>query len=217
MIFKTEKQSLNRISEEKKHRIFQAAIKEFAEHGYESANINIIAKNADVSVGAMYKYFDSKEDLYFTIVHFCVERLKAILDETILGEDSLMGKIKKIIEAIQLYSRSNADLNKIYNVMTTESRSEVVWKIVSDMEGITADLYTSLIDEGKKTGEIREDIDSKLFAYFLDNIFILLQFSYSCEYYKQRLKMFAGITAFDNDELVASELIKFIEGAFLRK
>lgn len=209
--------AFNRISEEKRNKIFDTAINEFAEHGYESANINNIALKAGVSIGSMYKYFKNKEELYLAIIHFGVENLKSILEATIQDEEDLLGKIEKIIRAIQSYSRSNINLTKLYNQMTNESRSGLVWEIVSDMEGVTAKLYASFIEEAKETGKIRNDVDAKLFAYFLDNLFILLQFSYSCDYYKERLKMFVGEDIFDKDDLVAEQLVKFIRGAFFLK
>lgn len=78
-------------------------------------------------------------------------------------------------------------------------------------------LYASIIKKAQDNGQIRKDIDPRYFAFFLDNLFILLQFSYSCEYYKQRLKMFVDENAFDNDDLLAQELIKFVKGAFYLK
>jgi len=205
-----------RVSQEKKARIIDTAISEFAKHGFESANINHIASSAGVSVGAMYKYFTSKEELYLYIIHYCVEKLKTLLDDAIADETMLLKKIEKIIKAIQCHSRENSELNKIYNVMTTEIRSELVWKIVSDMEGVTAELYKSMIDQGKVEGVVREDADSRAFAYFLDNLFILLQFSYSCDYYKERMKLYVGVDVFENDTLVAEQLLKFIIGAFIK-
>lgn len=203
-----------KISEEKKNRIIASAIREFSSHGYESANINNIAKNAGVSVGAMYKYFANKEELYYMIVHYCVESLKAWLEEAIREEDTLFGRIEKIIRAAQHYARENEELNKIYNMMTTDGNSGRVWKIVSDMESVGAELYTKLITEAQLKGEIRTDANPKAFAYFLDNIFILLHFSYGCEYYKERLKMFIGEDVFENDDMVVEQLMKFIQGAF---
>ena len=207
-------EAFDRISEEKRNKIFDAAIKEFAEHGYESANINSIALKAEVSIGSIYKYFKNKEELYLAIIHFGVESLKGILEGIICSEEDLLGKIEKIIRAIQSYSRSNVSLTKLYNQMTNENHSGLVWEIVSDMEGVTAKLYASFIKEAKDAGKVRNDVDEKLFAYFLDNLFILLQFSYSCEYYKERLKMFVSEDIFDKDDLVAEQLMKFIRGAF---
>jgi hypothetical protein len=42
----------------------------------------------------------------------------------------------------------------------------------------------------------------------------MLQFSYSCEYYKERLKMYVGENAIRDDALMCEQLIKFIKGAF---
>lgn len=210
-------EAFSRISEEKRNKIIETAINEFAEHGYESANINDIASKAEVSVGAMYKYFKNKEDLYLTTIHFGVENLKRILEETIRGEGDLLQKISKIIRAIQSHSRSNVNLTRLYNQMTNENHSDLVWEIVSDMEGVTAGLYSSFIEEAKDAGLIRSDVNANMFAYFLDNLFVLLQFSYSCEYYKERFKMFVGDDVFDNDDLVAEQLLKFIRGAFFLK
>lgn len=210
-----EKTTFAKLPQEKQQRIYDSAISEFAEHGFESANINKIAKNADVSVGAIYKYFENKEALFLEVVHHCVDKLKTLLDKSIEGESTLLGKVEKIIQAIQIHSRENAELNKIYNVMTTERRSELVWRIVSEMEGITATLYTDLIKEAQEKGEISKEIRPEMSAYFLDNLFILLQFSYSCEYYKARLKMFIGEDAFENDEAIAQQLIVFIKKALI--
>lgn len=209
------KESFQKISEEKRQRILDAAIIEFSEHGFDSANINNIARKANISVGSLYKYFDNKEDLFLTVVHVGVETLKSVLAKIMESRDTLETRIEKIIRAIQVHTRSNVHLTKLYNEMATESRSNLVWKIVSDMENATAGLYTSFVKEAQKAGYVRPDIDANLFAFYLDNLFIMLQFSYACEYYKERMKIFVGDDVFNNDELVASQLMKFIRGAFL--
>lgn len=209
------KESFQKISEEKRQRILDAAIIEFSEHGFDSANINNIARKANISVGSLYKYFDNKEDLFLTVVHVGVETLKSVLAKIMESRDTLETRIEKIIRAIQVHTRSNVHLTKLYNEMATESRSNLVWKIVSDMENATAGLYTSFVKEAQKAGYVRPDIDANLFAFYLDNLFIMLQFSYACEYYKERMKIFVGDDVFNNDELVASQLMEFIRGAFL--
>lgn len=208
------KETFSKLPEDKRAKILDAAIVEFAERGFESANINNIAQNAGVSVGSMYKYFDNKEDLFLTLIHYVVETLKMVLGDIMEGEDSLEVRIEKIIRAIQAHTRDNVHLTKLYNEMATENRSNLVWKIVSDMENATAGLYTSYIKEAQEAGIIRKDINPNYFAFFLDNLFIQLQFSYACEYYKERMKIFIGEEVFEDDELVVEQLMKFIKGAF---
>ena len=211
------KETFMKISEEKRQRILDAAIAEFSEHGFDSANINTIAQRSDVSVGSLYKYFENKENLFLAIVHVCVEKLKAVLEDIIKSDEKLESRIEKIIKAIQVHTRENVHLTKLYNEMTTENRSSLVWKIVSDMENATAGLYASMIKEAKEAGYIRSDINENLFAFYLDNLFIMLQFSYACEYYKERMKIFVGEDVVNRDELVAEQLMKFIKDAFFLK
>ncbi len=62
--------------------ILGAAFKLMAQNGYESTSISQIAKEAGVSKGLMYNYFDSKEDL-----------LKALLNHAMLEGDKLISEI----------------------------------------------------------------------------------------------------------------------------
>jgi AcrR family transcriptional regulator len=64
------KDGFEKIAEEKQKRIMDAGIIEFAAKGFIAANINIIAKNAGISIGSMYNYFDSKESLFLTIADY---------------------------------------------------------------------------------------------------------------------------------------------------
>jgi len=165
----------------------------------------------------MYSYFSSKEDLFSTVAHYAAETLKAVLDEIMLSEDDLLCKLEKIIKAIQLNSRTNLLLTKLYGQLTAENRPDLISQIVLDIESVSANLYTSFLEKAQKEKIIREDINIKLFAFFLDNLFVSLQFSYSCEYYKERLKIFTSEDIFDDDDLVAEQLMKFIKSAFLVK
>lgn len=52
----------------RRRRIQEAARTVFAERGYSGASIELIARAAQLSVGAIYLYFRSKEDLYVSLV-----------------------------------------------------------------------------------------------------------------------------------------------------
>ena len=51
-----------------RRRIQEAARTVFAERGYQGASIELIARAAQLSVGAIYLYFKSKEDLYASLI-----------------------------------------------------------------------------------------------------------------------------------------------------
>jgi AcrR family transcriptional regulator len=53
--------------------ILQAAEEEFLAHGYHGTTVERIAEAADVSVGSLYVYFESKEGLYLALLERALE------------------------------------------------------------------------------------------------------------------------------------------------
>jgi TetR/AcrR family transcriptional regulator len=53
---------------EKKQRVFDAAVMEFAQHRFSDASINRIIKAAGIPRGSFYQYFKNKEDLYLYVL-----------------------------------------------------------------------------------------------------------------------------------------------------
>jgi len=88
-----------------------------------------------ISVGSIYKYFDTKEDLFLTCVHFGVETLEAVLNEVIASPGDLFLKTEKIVRIIQTHSRDQKNLIILYNEMTSESNAKLTWKLAAEMEG----------------------------------------------------------------------------------
>ena len=81
------------------------------------------------------------------------------------------------------------------------------------METLTAAAYKRAIIEGQVSGEIRTDIDPGMAAYLVDNILINVQFSYACDYYSERYKIYAGDDIFEKDEFVIENILRFIKAA----
>ena len=67
------KEIFDRIPEERRKNLLETAIHEFAHHGFDNANINTIAEKAGISVGSIYKYFDTKKDLFNCVHHGVVK------------------------------------------------------------------------------------------------------------------------------------------------
>ncbi|ULO06857.1 TetR/AcrR family transcriptional regulator [Paenibacillus sp. 19GGS1-52] len=69
---------------EKQDRILNAALKEFTKKGYQNASTNEIVKEAEISKGLLFHYFNNKKDLYlFLYDHFMemlLEEIQAKID-----------------------------------------------------------------------------------------------------------------------------------------
>jgi AcrR family transcriptional regulator len=65
------------VDADKRARLIEAAMKEFATHGYEQASMNRIIETAGFSKGSFYYYFDDKADLAATTLIAAAEELGA--------------------------------------------------------------------------------------------------------------------------------------------
>ncbi len=205
------------IPEEKREKILAVAVNEFAHNGFENANINTIAKKAEVSVGSLYKYFDTKTDLFLTSVDYGLKNLEVIMETIVQSDEDVMVKLEKLVRVAIEFSRRNTVLIKLYNEVTSESNAELVKKIATYVESVTSEAYKKAIIEGQVAGEIRTDIDPGMAAFFVDNLLMNIQFSYACDYYCERYKIYAGEDIFLKDEFAVENILRFIKAALKSK
>jgi TetR/AcrR family transcriptional regulator len=66
-------ENFQNLSGDKKKRILDICIEEFAKNGYEGASTNEIIKRAGISKGILFHYFGNKKNLYLYIVDYILE------------------------------------------------------------------------------------------------------------------------------------------------
>lgn len=123
------KEAFERIPDERKELILEVGIEEFSSKGYEKANINVIAQKAGISIGLMYKYFATKEDLFLTCISRGMMILNNALTEIMASEDKLLVKAEKLIRATCKLSKENSKYIKLYNEITAEKTENVQWRL----------------------------------------------------------------------------------------
>ncbi len=84
--------------------ILEAALKIFAEKGFEAATNKAIAENAGVNQGLIYFYFASKADVYFTTFAYHTEQVIAQLDVAFAHKDDAgpADDLKRLLKEIML-------------------------------------------------------------------------------------------------------------------
>ena len=91
---------LKKLDPEKRDRIINSAIEEFSLYPYEKASTNNIVKNAGISKGLLFHYFESKQDLYDKITGFVINKLyDEITAQINWDERDLLERIKKLVIA----------------------------------------------------------------------------------------------------------------------
>lgn len=92
------KQQFEDLRTDRRRAILHAALTVFANHGYHSASVAMIAKEAGVSKGLMYNYFESKEQVLLTLVN-------DLFDEVVTKMRIIPGEVlsrERFIELITL-------------------------------------------------------------------------------------------------------------------
>ncbi len=207
------KETFEKISQEKREKIIQIAVSEFASNGFRGANINVIAKKAGISIGSMYNYFATKEDLFLTCMDEGYKLLEDAIGSVSLDNKDLFGKLEELVRAAQRFARQYPEIHQLYLDATTEGLSDLSRQVSRKIENISAVFYKEEIDHAKKQGLVREDIDTRVACFCIDNIILLTQFSYTSEYFKERLKIFIGEDALEDDERLVQGVMQFYRGA----
>jgi AcrR family transcriptional regulator len=84
----------------KEREILEAASKIFAVKPFHEVLIDSIASDAGIGKGTIYRYFETKEDLYFATVLHVVGSLAAELDQRVRAENSATRRLEAIATQI---------------------------------------------------------------------------------------------------------------------
>ena len=205
------KKAFAKIADEKRLRILDTATYVFAEKGFVGANINIIAKEAGVSIGAMYNYFDTKEDLFLTVIDHLHDFLEQGLVSAVSEEMGFFDAIETMIRGAVAAAVSHRDKTILYLNTTTEPIDGLAERLSRKMEGVTIGFYRSLAEQAVGSGELPPDTDTTMLSFLIDNQIVALQQAYATGYHEARMKLFLdGET--DPDQVVP-RVMKALRGA----
>jgi TetR/AcrR family transcriptional regulator len=202
-----------KLSDERINELLEIGIDEFAQNGLDKANINTIAKKAQMSVGVIYKYYGDKNQFSLECVRHSLELLREVLDAAAGASEDVSESIHSVVCALVTHAKKHSNYNVMYNEITSGSAKMYASVLAQEIETMSATVYSKLFERAKSEGKIKNDIDSRLFAFFFDNLLMMLQFSYSCEYYKERMKIFCGEEIMDDDERMIEAFMNFMKAA----
>lgn len=183
----------------------------FARDGFAGTNVNRVAAIAGISVGALYKYFRTKDDLFLAIIEESHALLESTLDALFSSETEFFGRVEAILRAAVRSATDDPELIRIYVACTTEELSGLAEQLSGRIESISAARYRTMVEEAVAAGEIIADADPATTAFLLDDLFLTIQFSYASTYYRDRLRLFAGDATSDPEVIIAAAL------AFIRR
>lgn len=131
--------------------ILSAAEKVFAAKGFFPTTMSDIAREAEFGTGTLYKYFKSKEELYFTLIDEKVEEINRLVKAELSQKRSAIERVKKVLGLQFEFIEQNRDFFRIY----ISERNRFEWTVKDDLgKGIYEKMvtYINLLAEVMKQG-----------------------------------------------------------------
>ncbi|MFI0348992.1 TetR/AcrR family transcriptional regulator [Actinomadura sp. 9N407] len=132
-------------------RILDAAVRLFAERGFAGTPVQDIVEAAEVTKGALYHYFDSKDDLLYEIYHSLIARQLADLDRILAAGGPPGETVGAIVTGLIRSTADHIDEAKVF--------AREMYRLDHDrMHAVRADRrryhvrFRSLIEQGQRDG-----------------------------------------------------------------
>lgn len=142
-----------------------AALEVFAERGFAAARLEEVARRAGVSKGALYLYFETKEDLFRAVVKDTIApNLERVTGLTAI-EAPFEPTVRAIFTLLAQRVASDRRVSGVVKLVIAESRNlpelAVIWH--ENLVAPAVGLASKLIQAGQKQGVVR-DGDARYFA-----------------------------------------------------
>lgn len=149
-------------SEETRNQILNAALELFSRHGYDAASVKDICDAAQVSKGAFYHHFSSKQALFLQLM----ERWLLVIDQHIQAARLQAGDIPQAFEAMagttgNLYQTADGGFPIFLEFWTQANRQPEIWKNAVEPYHRYMTFFQTLIQEGIHEGSLDPSVNTE--------------------------------------------------------
>lgn len=159
-----------KISEDKRRlqidRILEAAISCFSRQGYHPTTVDDIADEAALSKGAIYTYFESKEQIFLTLADQALEKKIALLSQVYSPNSTPWTRLCNVWHQI-IMSWARVDLENlrvVFEFWMEASKHPHLREVLENRYAKSEQIFVNILEEGIKTGEFSPKVDAKMLA-----------------------------------------------------
>ena len=154
----------------KRENILKAAAELFSRKNYHEVMMEDVAKLVSVAKGTVYNYFNSKEDLYFSIMESRLERLTSLLKERINSESSTIGALRAFVVTLYSFMMTNQNFFLIFRKETLNGDQKFYDNLIT-LENEIKNIFRDIIFKGVIEGLFREIKDDFAVDLILGSIY----------------------------------------------
>jgi len=152
--------------------ILKAAEKVFADRGFHGATMSDLADVSEFSVGTLYKFFKSKEEVYYLLILEKLDLFHVKLKTQVNQEPTGVAQIRMLIEASLNFFQENREFFKIFILERANLESSVGATLAGELKKkylTTTAIFQRVMEKAIHKGDIRKS-DPQDLAYALVGI-----------------------------------------------
>jgi len=146
-----------RRKEDRPGEIVAAALEVFAEKGFAAARLDDIARRAGVSKGALYLYFETKQDLFRAVVRTAVTPNVEAVEAALAAAEAPFAMLARLLLARVAEVMSSSRLGSVAKMVIAESGNfpdlARIWH--EDVVSRALAMATGLIERAQARGELK--------------------------------------------------------------
>ncbi len=152
--------------------ILDTAARLFAERGFNNTPTSLLAKEAGVAEGTIFRHFRTKDDIFLTLINNVKNQLISDIEKylEVRGPENALEKLESVIKSFYVFvKKNNMEFCLIFRDAPTRygQRNDDVFLNIKEIYTYVTNYMKDAIDEGKAEGTIRSDITSQEFADML--------------------------------------------------
>jgi AcrR family transcriptional regulator len=165
------KPTFDNLPAEKRQKIIELAIAEFAELPFQAASLSRIVERAGIAKGSIYQYFEHKQDLYLFLLDHAVQRQLELLRAQTPPEAQLgfFALVRWQMQASLEVGLAAPLLTRLlYRAVTDDLpfRDQVARRL----QAAGSDHLRTLLADGVARGEIDNTLDTEVVAFVLGQL-----------------------------------------------
>ena len=141
---------------ERRERIIATARRAFAERSFDEVLMDVVARQAGVGKGTIYRYFPDKESLYFAVIFQGIEELKQQIRSALTAPSQLEPRIRELIATLVSFFHRNRRFFRLMNLEDSKVGDEGRpnrrrWQ---QERGELIDAIAAALEHGRETGAL---------------------------------------------------------------
>ncbi len=147
-------------------RVLSAAQERFAAFGYRRTAIAEIARDAGVAAGTLYRYFESKEEIFRAVMRDLLERWLDRARSVLAEPGTAVERLGRLAAASVDFNRGNTLINSVYRRDGEIIFAPLLEELHEDLLEQNVAMIADVLRDGVRAGELRA-LDPERTAFIL--------------------------------------------------